>query len=116
MLDKVKYYFGRGYNLKKSLKQIMGSGLSISLLAVSVAGAASAADTTTTAPATPTTTAQSKNLIVLIGDGMGPAEVTAARYYSKKFLNKDRLELDGGYYVGKATTYSQAGPYTSESG
>ncbi|WP_261305689.1 alkaline phosphatase [Paenibacillus andongensis] len=102
--------------MKKSLKQIMGSGLSISLLAVSVAGAASAADTTTTTPATPTTTAQSKNLIVLIGDGMGPAEVTAARYYSKKFLNKDRLELDGGYYVGKATTYSQAGPYTSESG
>jgi alkaline phosphatase len=116
MLDKVKYYFWREYNLKKSLKQIMGSGLSISLLAVSVAGAASAADTTTTTPTTPTTTAQSKNLIVLIGDGMGPAEVTAARYYSKKFLNKDRLELDGGYYVGKATTYSQAGPYTSESG
>ncbi|NQX65361.1 alkaline phosphatase [Paenibacillus alba] len=104
--------------MKKSLKQIMGSGLSISLLALSVAGVASAAETTATTPGAPTApaAAQSKNLIVLIGDGMGPAEVTAARYYSKKFLNKDRLELDGGYYVGKATTYSQAGPYTSESG
>ncbi|MBP1961490.1 alkaline phosphatase [Paenibacillus aceris] len=100
--------------MKKSLKQIMGSGLTLSLLALNVAGVASAAETTpTSVPAAP---AQSKNLIVLIGDGMGPAEVTAARYYSKKFLNKDRLELDGGYYVGKATTYSQAGPYTSESG
>ena len=48
--------------------------------------------------------------------GWGPAEVTAARYYAKKFLNKDHLELDGGYYVGKATTYSQASPYTTESG
>ncbi len=28
--------------------------------------------------------APSKNLIVIIGDGMGPAQVTAARYYSKK--------------------------------
>ncbi|UKS30375.1 alkaline phosphatase [Paenibacillus sp. HWE-109] len=102
--------------MKKSLKQIVGSGLSVSLLALSVAGAASAAETTTTATTPTTPAAQSKNLIVLIGDGMGPAEVTAARYYSKKFLNKDRLELDGGYYVGKATTYSQAGPYTSESG
>ncbi|WP_442603680.1 alkaline phosphatase [Paenibacillus sp. KN14-4R] len=107
--------------MKKGLKQIIGSGLSVSLLSLSVCGAALAANPTTTT--TPTTTkateavaAPSKNLIVLIGDGMGPAEVTAARYYSKKFLNKDHLELDGGYYVGKATTYSQAGPYTTESG
>lgn len=100
--------------MKKSLKQIMGSGLAISLLALNVAGVASAAETTPTS--TPAEQPQSKNLIVLIGDGMGPAEVTAARYYSKKFLNKDRLELDGGYYVGKATTYSQPGPYTTESG
>lgn len=100
--------------MKKALKQIMGSGMAVSLLTLSLAGTVSAADSTpsATAPAT----SPSKNLIVLIGDGMGPAEVTAARYYAKKFLNKDRLELDGGYYVGKATTYSQASPYTTESG
>nr|WP_084224592.1 alkaline phosphatase [Paenibacillus pectinilyticus] len=92
----------------------MGSGLAVSLLALSLAGTVSAADSTTTTPAAPAT--PSKNLIVLIGDGMGPAEVTAARYYAKKFLNKDHLELDGGYYVGKATTYSQPSPYTTESG
>ncbi|MCR8645706.1 alkaline phosphatase [Paenibacillus sp. N1-5-1-14] len=101
--------------MKKGLKQLLGSGLAISLLSLSVsASALAAAPAPTKTPEVPA--APSKNLIVLIGDGMGPAEVTAARYYSKKFLNKDRLELDGGYYVGKATTYSQAGPYTSESG
>ncbi|NQX57741.1 alkaline phosphatase [Paenibacillus qinlingensis] len=91
----------------------MGSGMAVSLLTLSLAGTVSAADS-----ATPSTVQAppSKNLIVLIGDGMGPAEVTAARYYAKKFLGKDRLELDGGYYVGKATTYSQASPYTTESG
>lgn len=97
--------------MKKVLKQIMGSGMAVSLLALSLAGTASAADAATTTAAAP-----SKNLIVLIGDGMGPAEVTAARYYAKKFLNKDHLELDGGYYVGKASTYSQPSPYTTESG
>ncbi|MGG1552668.1 alkaline phosphatase [Paenibacillus ferrarius] len=104
--------------MKKVFKHLMSSGLTVSVLAMSLAGTAAAADTTTTAaPATTTTSAPaSKNLIVLIGDGMGPAEVTAARYYSKQFLHKDRLELDGGYYVGKATTYSQASPYTTESG
>ncbi|TBL77480.1 alkaline phosphatase [Paenibacillus thalictri] len=83
-----------------------------------VSGAAFAADTTatTTAAASETSAAPSKNLIVMIGDGMGPAEVTAARYYSKRFLGKDRLEMDNGYYVGKATTYSQPSPYTTESG
>ncbi|MEW9701576.1 alkaline phosphatase [Paenibacillus sp. SI8] len=100
--------------MKKGLKQIVGSGLTVSLLSLSVCGAAFAADTTT--KATETAAAPSKNLIVLIGDGMGPAEVTAARYYSKKFLNKEHLELDGGFYVGKATTFSQPGPYSTESG
>lgn len=51
----------------------------------------------------------------MIGDGMGPAAVTAAHYYAKKFLNKDHLELDNGYYVGKATTFSQPSPYSTES-
>lgn len=100
--------------MKKVLKQIMGSGMAVSLLALTLAGTASAADAATTPSSVPA--APSKNLIVLIGDGMGPAEVTAARYYAKKFLYKDHLELDGGYYVGKASTYSQPSPYTTESG
>lgn len=100
--------------MKKGLKQVMGSGMAVSLLALSLAGTVSAADSAT--PSAVPSSVPSKNLIVLIGDGMGPAEVTAARYYAKKFLNKDHLELDGGYYVGKATTYSQASPYTTESG
>lgn len=100
--------------MKKGLKQFMGSGMAVSLLTLSLAGTVSAADSAT--PSTVPSSLPSKNLIVLIGDGMGPAEVTAARFYAKKFLGKDRLELDGGYYVGKATTYSQASPYTTESG
>ncbi|MFD0676619.1 MULTISPECIES: alkaline phosphatase [unclassified Paenibacillus] len=62
--------------------------------------------TEATKPAAPATA--SKNLIVLIGDGMGPAQVTAARYFSKAALGKDKLNLDG-YYVGQATTYADPG-------
>ncbi|RNB83455.1 alkaline phosphatase [Brevibacillus fluminis] len=58
---------------------------------------------------------QSKNLIVMIGDGMGPAEITAARYYAKTHLGQDHLALDS-FYVGKATTFSQQSPYSTESG
>ncbi|WP_127488548.1 alkaline phosphatase [Paenibacillus ehimensis] len=50
----------------------------------------------------------SKNLIVLIGDGMGPAQVTAARLYSKAILGTESLHLDG-YYVGQASTFSERG-------
>ncbi|WP_339368951.1 alkaline phosphatase [Paenibacillus elgii] len=49
---------------------------------------------------------RSKNLIVLIGDGMGPAQVTAARLYSKTVLGAESLHLDG-YYVGQASTFSE---------
>lgn len=97
--------------MKKGLKQLAISGLALAILPVGHAIAADTSGTTSAAPAAP-----SRNLIVLIGDGMGPAEITAARYYSKKFLNKDHLELDNGYYVGKATTYSQQSPYATESG
>ncbi|WP_088830799.1 alkaline phosphatase [Paenibacillus tyrfis] len=48
----------------------------------------------------------SKNLIVLIGDGMGPAQVTAARLYSKTVSGTESLHLDG-YYVGQASTFSE---------
>ncbi|SCW53479.1 alkaline phosphatase [Paenibacillus tianmuensis] len=54
----------------------------------------------------------SKNLIVLIGDGMGPAQVTAARLYSKTILGAESLHLDG-YYVGQASTFSERGEVDS---
>ncbi|MCR8659452.1 alkaline phosphatase [Paenibacillus sp. T3-5-0-4] len=52
--------------------------------------------------------AKSKNLIVLIGDGMGPAQVSAARNYLKYNKNIDYLTLDS-IYVGQATTYADRG-------
>ncbi|WP_425464216.1 alkaline phosphatase [Paenibacillus lentus] len=51
---------------------------------------------------------QSKNLIVLIGDGMGPAQVSAARYFQQHKNNINSLNLDP-YYVGQATTYADRG-------
>ncbi|MCM3338148.1 alkaline phosphatase [Paenibacillus sp. MER TA 81-3] len=50
----------------------------------------------------------SKNLIVLIGDGMGPAQVSAARIYSKNKLKQPHLNLDS-IYVGQATTFADKG-------
>ncbi|WP_375295580.1 MULTISPECIES: alkaline phosphatase [Paenibacillus] len=79
--------------------------MALSLLPAWNAGPAIAAD----APAgTASAPALSKNVIVLIGDGMGPAQVSAARDYSRHFLNKNHLELDS-YYVGQATTYADRG-------
>ncbi|PZM64523.1 alkaline phosphatase [Paenibacillus dendritiformis] len=51
---------------------------------------------------------ESKNIIVLIGDGMGPAQVSAARIYSKNKLKKPSLNLDS-MYVGQATTFADKG-------
>jgi alkaline phosphatase len=50
----------------------------------------------------------SKNLIVLIGDGMGPAQVAATRYYLQHEAGKKSLNIDP-YYVGQATTYADRG-------
>lgn len=50
----------------------------------------------------------SKNLIVLIGDGMGPAQVTAARNYLMYNKGIDHLTLDS-IYTGQATTYADRG-------
>lgn len=50
----------------------------------------------------------SKNLIVLIGDGMGPAQISAARYYQQYKKNLTHLNLDP-YYVGQATTFADRG-------
>ncbi|MDQ0196796.1 alkaline phosphatase [Paenibacillus wynnii] len=52
--------------------------------------------------------AQSKNLIVLIGDGMGPAQVSAARYYQQYTKGISHLNIDP-YYVGQSTTYADRG-------
>ncbi|WP_438350327.1 alkaline phosphatase [Paenibacillus sp. FA6] len=50
----------------------------------------------------------SKNLIVLIGDGMGPAQVAATRYYQQHEAGKKSLNIDP-YYVGQATTFADRG-------
>ena len=47
-----------------------------------------------------TPTKQSKNLIVLIGDGMGPSQVTLSRLYAQQFEEKDQLFMDD-YFVGR---------------
>ncbi|MBC8080471.1 MAG: alkaline phosphatase [Gorillibacterium sp.] len=52
--------------------------------------------------------APSKNLIVLIGDGMGPAQVSAARDYLMYNKGIDHLNLDS-IYVGQATTFADRG-------
>ncbi|KGE20502.1 alkaline phosphatase [Paenibacillus wynnii] len=52
--------------------------------------------------------ATSKNLIVLIGDGMGAAQVSAARYYQQYTKGISHLNIDP-YYVGQATTYADRG-------
>ncbi len=89
--------------MKKVFKQLVVSGMALSLLPALTVGSAFAADS-----AAPAAAAKSKNVIVLIGDGMGPAQVSAARDYSRHFLNKNHLELDS-YYVGQATTYADRG-------
>jgi len=95
--------------LKKVFKQILVSGMALSLLpALSAAAAEAPSASSSPAAAVAAPQAQSKNVIVLIGDGMGPAQVSAARDYSRHFLNKNHLELDA-YYVGQATTYADRG-------
>lgn len=51
---------------------------------------------------------KSKNVILMIGDGMGPAQVTAARLYAQKHYNQQQLQLDS-YLVGSATTRADRG-------
>lgn len=48
---------------------------------------------------------KSKNLIVLIGDGMGPSQVTLSRLYAQKYENMDQLHMDD-YLVGTNSTYA----------
>ena len=55
--------------------------------------------------AQPVAPTASKNLIILIGDGMGPSQVTLTRLFASKFLEQDRLAMDK-IYVGANTTYA----------
>lgn len=48
---------------------------------------------------------KSKNLIVLIGDGMGPGQVTLSRLYAQKYEKMDQLYMDN-YLVGTNSTFA----------
>lgn len=89
--------------MNKKLRSTLIAGLALLMLPFG-ALQSGAATTTTAANAKPA----SKNLIVLIGDGMGPAQVSAARIYSKNKLNTPKLNLDS-IFVGQATTYADRG-------
>ncbi|MNW36336.1 Alkaline phosphatase 3 precursor [compost metagenome] len=89
--------------MNKFLKGLAISGLAFSMIA---AGTSAAAKSTTAT--NNQTKGKSKNLIVLIGDGMGPAQISAARYYQQYEKGIQKLNLDP-YYVGQATTYADRG-------
>lgn len=90
--------------MKKLMKSVVIGGLAAAVVSgATLAGAAQSAK-----PAGGAAKAQSKNLIVLIGDGMGPAQVSAARYFQQYTKGVSHLNLDP-YYVGQATTYADRG-------
>ncbi|GIP14083.1 alkaline phosphatase [Paenibacillus macerans] len=83
-------------------------GLAISGLALSVVSAGSFVQAKGEQPEQNAANGKSRNLIVLIGDGMGPAQISAARYYQQYEHGTKSLNLDP-YYVGQATTYADRG-------
>nr|WP_028546008.1 alkaline phosphatase [Paenibacillus taiwanensis] len=89
--------------MNKYVRKSLVAGLALIMLPFG-ALQTEAAQTNATKNATPS----SKNLIVLIGDGMGPAQVSAARIFSKNKLNKPHLNIDS-IYVGQATTFADKG-------
>lgn len=90
--------------MNKFAKSLLASGLTLTLLPAVIGSAVR----TNAAEAAASAAAPSQNLIVLIGDGMGPAQVTAARNYLRYVKGVEHLELDS-YYVGQATTYADRG-------
>ncbi len=90
--------------MNRLMKGIIFGGLAAAV--VSGATLAGAAQGTTKAGAA--ANAKSKNLIVLIGDGMGPAQISAARYFQQYTKGISHLNIDP-YYVGQATTYADRG-------
>ena len=90
--------------LNKFMKSMVISGMAVAVVSgTTLVGAEQNAKK----PVTPAKI-QSKNLIVLIGDGMGPAQVSAARYYQQYTKGISHLNIDP-YYVGQATTYADRG-------
>lgn len=89
--------------MNKKLRSTLIAGLALLMLPLGSLQS-DAATSSSSANAKPA----SKNLIVLIGDGMGPAQVSAARIYSKNKLNKPKLNLDS-IFVGQATTFADRG-------
>ena len=57
----------------------------------------------------------SKNVIVLIGDGMGLPQVTLTRLYAQQYLDRDRLHIDD-YLVGTNSTHADRNVESGESG
>lgn len=86
--------------MNKFLKGLALGGLALSVLSTGSYVSAEGNKTTSSG--------KSRNLIVLIGDGMGPAQVAAARYYLKYEKGINTLNLDP-YYVGQATTFADRG-------
>lgn len=58
---------------------------------------------------------KSKNLIILIGDGMGMPQITLTRLYAQEFLDQDRLVIDD-YLVGTNSTNADNSPDSDQSG
>lgn len=90
--------------MNKLWRRLAVSGMALAVIA---AGPAAIAQENGNKGASPGK-ASSKNLIVLIGDGMGPAQISAARYYQQYVKGVKSLNLDP-YYVGQATTYADRG-------
>ncbi|MCA1294437.1 alkaline phosphatase [Paenibacillus sp. alder61] len=90
--------------MNKLWRRLAVSGMALAVIA---AGPAAIAQENGNKGASPGK-ASSKNLIVLIGDGMGPAQISAARYYQQYVKGVKSLNLDS-YYVGQATTYADRG-------
>lgn len=90
--------------MNKLWRRLAVSGMALAVIA---AGPAAIAQENGSKGASPGK-ASSKNLIVLIGDGMGPAQISAARYYQQYVKGVKSLNLDP-YYVGQATTYADRG-------
>lgn len=95
-----------------NFKKILGTTLATGLLASSILGVGMNEQKSVKAEAQG---AESENLIVLIGDGMGPAQVTLTRLYAQKYLNQDKLTLDD-ILVGMNSTYAGDSSYKGQSG
>jgi alkaline phosphatase len=101
---------------RKGLKQrLVVVLLAVVLLSTSVIGGVIAQKEEGISVSASSQKAESKNLIILIGDGMGPAQVTLARLYAQKYLGQEKLALDD-ILVGMNSTYAGDSSYKGQSG